>query len=320
MLEVNAHESLKKFYRNNLVCWPHNLTLTRLISRSLRRKDNTLIQLFSNSKTYWWTGLLIPLCLHEHKIVLVLSAKQRKQLIEVQLPKLRSSGLFLEYEEGIPLTSLGKKIWILSTQDFFVANEKGLLQNCQLIFPESEFLSSELRKSMSIEITPQDWEDLIYSHPRFKSSIIEIHERLSRRLFSQAASNDAAIRLDNREILLLKEMIEDTRPAPTLWEQAFNVVNDEWVTWAQLDHQILSWNWHLQPLNPLQMLSDLSTENALLILRNSGEKVFLSSFSIIFFSISFDCSFFDFVSKPNPVPKSLSCLAPKFEVIIIIVF
>ena len=54
MLEVNSHKLLKKYYQNNLALWPHNLTLTRLISRSLSRKDNTFIQLSSDSKDFWF--------------------------------------------------------------------------------------------------------------------------------------------------------------------------------------------------------------------------------------------------------------------------
>ena len=144
MLEVNSHKHLKKYYHNNLALWPHNLTLTRLISRSLSRKDNTFIQLSSDSRNFWWPGLLIPLCLYNNNIVLILSGKQHRQLFEVELPKLRSNRLVFDYVEGIELIPSDKKIWILSYQDFIFANEKGLLKNRQLIFLESEFMSYEL--------------------------------------------------------------------------------------------------------------------------------------------------------------------------------
>ena len=113
MLEVNAHEHLKKYYQNNLVLWPHNLTLTRLISRSLIRKHNTFVQLSSDSRSFWWPGLLIPLCLHNNNIVLILSAKQRRQLFEVELPKLKASRLVFDYVEGIECISSDQKIWVL---------------------------------------------------------------------------------------------------------------------------------------------------------------------------------------------------------------
>jgi len=271
MLEVDSHKHLKKYYQNNVVLWPHNLTLTRLISRSLSRKDNTFIQITSDSRNSWWPGLLIPLCLHENNIILIVSEKQRRQLFEVELPKLRSSRLVFDYIEGIKLTPSDAKNWILSYQDLIFANEKGLLKNRQLIFPESEFMSNELRESMSIKITPKDWEQLIHSHSSFETSIIEVHQRLSRRLFSQSATTDGLIRIDNRERLALKELLKNDLPSAMPWVRAFNTVNNEWVTWAKLYNQTFSWDWHIQPLVPLQTLAGLFSENTLLLLTNSGK-------------------------------------------------
>ena len=270
MLEVNSHKHLKKYYQQNLALWPHNLTLTRLISRSLSRKDNTFIQLSSDSRNYWWPGLLIPLCLYKNNIVMILSEKQRRQVLEVELPKLRSSRLVFDYVEELEFTPSDKKIWILRYQDLVIANEKGLLENRQLIFPESECMSNELRESMSIKITPKDWELLIDAHSSFESSLIEVHERLSRRLFRQSASNDAVVRIDNREILILKDILKDDLPSVMPWKRVFNTVNNEWVTWAKLDSQTLSWDWYFQPLIPFQTLAGLLSVNTLLMITSSG--------------------------------------------------
>jgi len=271
MLEVNSHENLKKYYQNNLALWPHNLTLTRLVSRSLSRKDNTFIQLSSDSKNSWWPSLLIPLCLHNNNIVLILSERQYRLLFEVELPKLRSSRLGFDYVEGIELIPSDKKIWVLRYQDLIFANEKDLIKNRQLIFPEFEFISSELRESMSMKITPKDWEDLIASHSRFQASIVEVHERLSRSLFSHSVSSDAVIRIDYSELLALKEILKDDLPSAMPWKRVLNVVNNEWVTWAKLDNQKLTWDWHIQPLLPLQTLTCLLSKNTLLMLANSGQ-------------------------------------------------
>lgn len=271
MLEVNSHKHLKKYYQNNLALWPHNLTLTRLISRSLSRKDNTFIQLSSDSRNFWWPGLLIPLCLHNNNIVLILSERQCRLLFEVELPKLRAGRLVFDYVEGIELTPSDKKIWVLRYKDLIFANEKDLLKNRQLIFPEAEFISGELREAMSIKITPKDWEDLIASRSSFEDAIIEVHERLSRNLFSHSVTSDAAIRIDPRELLALKEMLKDDLPSAMPWKRALNMVNNEWVTWAKLDHRKLTWDWHIQPLLPLQNLSGLLSKNTLLMLTNSEQ-------------------------------------------------
>ena len=274
MLEVDSHKHLKKYYQNNLVLWPHNLTLTRLIARSLSRKDNTFIELSSDSRNFWWPGLLIPLCLYNKNIILILSEKQRRQLFEVELPKLKTSGLVFDFVEGIEFVPSGKKIWVLKYQDLLFANEKGWLKNRQLIFPESEFMSHSFGESMSIKISPKDWEHLIDAHSSFEAPIIEVYERLSRRLFSQSASADGVIRIDNNEILILQEILKDDLPLAMPWKRALNVVDNEWVTWAKLDNQTLSWDCYIQPLVPLKIVSGLLSENTLLMLTGSPESDF----------------------------------------------
>ena len=314
MLEVNSHKHLKKHYQNNLALWPHNLTLARLISRSLSRQDNTFIQLSSDSKNYWWPGLLIPLCFYNNNIVLILSERQYRLLLEVELPKLRSSRLGFDYVEGIELIPSEKKIWVLRYQDLIIANEKDLLKDRQLIFPESESISSGLRESMSFKITSKDWEYLIASHPCFESPIIEVHERLSQSLFSQSGSSDAVIRIDYKELLLLKDILKDDLPSVMPWKRALNFVNNEWVTWAKLDNRKLSWDWYAEPLTPLKTLSGLLSKNTLLMLSTSGQS---DSFSLDFsrrqltFSVKVNLgNKFDqeptplFVPKRQPLPNT----------------
>ncbi len=316
MLEVNAHNHLKNLYQKNLSLWPHNLTLTRLIARSVRRRDNTLIQLSSDSQHYWWPGLLIPICLENNNIVVVLSAKLRRQIIEVELPKLQEIGLNLEYVEGIRRTPLENKICFLNHKNLLSAYENHALKNCQFIFPEAEFLSSELTESMSIKITPKDWEHLIQFHPGFESSIINIHERLSRRLFSQAACHDASIRLDSSDITLLRDMLKDESPSPIPWNRAFHIATHDWVNWAQLNNQSLKWDWYFQPLTPLKSLSNLCSNQTHIMLTNSGKNdSLLSELKQARFSFSVEVNLGNnfnqepislFVPQKQPLPNTPS--------------
>ncbi len=316
MLEANAHNHLKNLYQKNLSLWPHTLTLTRLIARSLRRRDNTLIQLSSDCRNHWWPGLLIPICLESNNIVLVVSSKLRRQIIEVELPNLEASGLHLEYVEGMRCSPPENKIWLLNHENLSTAYENDSLKNCQLIIPEAEFLSSELTKAMSIKITTKDWDHLIKFHPRFESSIINIHERLSRRLFSQAACHDAAVMLDSSEIQILRDTLKDEEPSPIPWNRAFRTATHDWVDWAQLSNQSLKWDWYFQPLTPLKTLSDLWCNQAHIMLTNSGKNDSLLSElkqSKCSFSVEVDLgNTFNqepislFVPKKQPLPNTPS--------------
>ena len=100
MLEAQAHHQIKTLLRQEESDWPHHLTLSRLVARSLRRRDTTLVQLPPSSSERWWLGLLVPLCLAPEAGALVLTAPQRRRLLQLELPRLRNQGLRLPCWQG----------------------------------------------------------------------------------------------------------------------------------------------------------------------------------------------------------------------------
>ena len=56
MLEAQAHQQLKTLLQRDGGAWPHQLTLSRLIGRSLRRQDKTLIRLSPDSRIAGGSG------------------------------------------------------------------------------------------------------------------------------------------------------------------------------------------------------------------------------------------------------------------------
>ncbi|MFO0032958.1 MAG: helicase, partial [Cyanobacteriota bacterium] len=66
MLEASAHLHLKALLRSEGGArWPHHLTLSRLVARSLRRSDHTLVCLTPGMEASWWPSLLVPMALSE---------------------------------------------------------------------------------------------------------------------------------------------------------------------------------------------------------------------------------------------------------------
>ena len=92
MLEAHAHNQLKVLLQSDSSIWSQNLTLSRLVARSLRRQDKSLIQLPIGTKEYWWPGLLIPLSLQPSDAVLVLSNAQRQRLFKYEFSRLKKFG------------------------------------------------------------------------------------------------------------------------------------------------------------------------------------------------------------------------------------
>ncbi len=101
MLEARAHQQLKQLLRQEGgIRWPHHLTMSRLVARSLRRADHTLVRLAPGSDPDWLVGLLVPLALGETPIALVVSDPLRRRLQQVEMPRLKAVGLQLPCWEG----------------------------------------------------------------------------------------------------------------------------------------------------------------------------------------------------------------------------
>ncbi len=265
MLEAYAHNYLKNLLKKNSFAWPHNLTLSRLISRSLRRKDRSFIQLETSDMKQSWPGVLVPLCLHSSEVVLVLTTSQRQRLLSFELPRLKLEGLHLSSWEG-PMPPTGNQLWLLDHLEFFKAFCEGHLHSKQLIIPEAELLSSRLRDCMSIKVCANHWDSLRRAHPSAASALIKLHERLTRKLFAHATCVDGTVRMDFSETVVLMDLVAVLGHAPSPWPEVVAAIRHGWASWAELDHKLLDWCWNLKPLEPLKDLHIVFERNSLVLL------------------------------------------------------
>ena len=230
MLEAIAHQQLKHLLQRDRSAWPHHLTLSRLVGRGLRRGDRALIQLAPGSQEHWWLGVLVPLCLQSRRAILVLEEPLQRRFLQVERPRLLDAGLKLAcWTAETPPE--GHQLWVLSTAGVVRAHQRGLLQaDHQLIIPEAERFNQRLREALSIGIGPSNWEQLRQAHPCADAALLELHERLSRRLFAQAPRADAQVRLDDSALVALRDLIGLLGPLPTPWSELMATDTKQWVS------------------------------------------------------------------------------------------
>ena len=270
MLEAQAHLQLKSLLRQGACDWPHHLTLCRLVGRSLRRRDRTLIHLAPSHQEHWWLGLLVPLCLEVRDTVLVLNERQRQRLLQVELPRLRELGFRLPCWEGdSPPTQEG--LWLLNTEELVRAWRHNKLGTRQLLLPQVEQFSHQLRRSLAIRIQTGDWEHLRRAHPAVDDALMQLHDRIGRRLFSEAPRVDAQMRLSGGEPQALRDLLRLIGPCPEPWSAWLAADPTQWGSWAELDHKLLQWSWCLEPLEPLALLQGLLRDRPALMLNTGGE-------------------------------------------------
>ncbi len=275
MLEARAHKQLKQVLQRNNSPWSNHLTLSRLVARSLRRNDRTLIKLDPSSANFWWIGLLFPLCLESFKSVMVVSDAQRHRLLNIELPRLQAEGFSLGCWEGLDPPN-GTQLWLLSPFELAVVAKKGLLKTRQLIIPEADQFVSRLRDAMTIKILQKDWDSLIRANPTSQASCLFLYEKLARNLFTNASRADDIVMLDYAQILELQKLFNCLNDLPYPWSLLVNIDLKLWGVWAELDHKCLQWTCALQPLEPLQHFSELFKQ-PLIFLSQSGANPFLEN-------------------------------------------
>ncbi|MEB3271711.1 MAG: helicase [Synechococcus sp.] len=257
MLEARAHQQLKALLqREGSTCWPHHLTLSRLVARSLRRGDHTLLRLAPGTDPSWWLGLLVPLALSDSRLALVVSDELRGRLLQVECPRLQAAGLDLPCWQG-PAAPDSARLWLLSHAELLQAWRRGDLGDRQLVIPQAEQLAGQLRQAMGLCLLPGDWETLQRARPAAAASLMTLHQRLSGRILCHPRPERQTVALAPEEEAPLRQLLQLLTPLPAPWNHWLAACPPGWTSWAQVDPVHLQWQLHCQPLEPLRELAGL---------------------------------------------------------------
>ncbi|MEB3351337.1 MAG: helicase [Cyanobacteriota bacterium] len=267
MLEASAHQQLKNLLRQEgSPRWPHHLSLSRLVARSLRRHDHTLIRLAGDGASSWWLSLLVPIALSDDPVALVLGEELRARLLAVELPRLRAAGLALAvWERAEPPP--GQQLWLLEPAELVRAWRGGSLGNHQLVIPQLERITGPLRDAMGVTITPLDWERLWRSQPAAAASLMALHRQLGEKLVGHPGPAWRTVAVGASDEAPLRQLLALLGDLPAPWPawQACGG-DDQWCSWACIDRTLLQWQLQRQPLEPLELLSDLFENRGVVLL------------------------------------------------------
>lgn len=257
MLEAQAHDRLKRLLQASTGSpWPHHLTLTRLVARSLRRGDHSLFPLSAAGDRPWLLSLLVPLVLSDQPVALLASPALRQRLLRQEWPQLREAGLGRSLWQGTaPPADAG--LWLMEPEELVQIWRGGHLGNHQLVCVEADRLEAMLRQAQTLRIHPQDWDALALARPSLGPALLTLHERLSRRLLSRPLGRDQRLAIAPEHETPLRLLLRDQQPLPSPWQDWLDSGGDDWTGWAVVDPRLLQWSWERQPLRPLKSLAGL---------------------------------------------------------------
>ena len=271
MLEARAHQQLKALLQlEGEPRWPHHLTLSRLVARSLRRGDQTVVRLAPGSDPSWLLGLLVPLALHDGPVALLVSPALRQRLLQVELPRLEAVGLTLPCWEG-PAAPATARLWLLQPAQLVQAWRDGGLGDRQLLVPEGDRLEPALRQALGVVLDTENWEQLRRSLPAAAASLLQLHERLSRRLLARPCGPLQQLPIAPEEEAPLRQLLRLLGPLPDPWPRWLDCGGDGWTSWASINPALLQWQWHRQPLDPLAQLPGLLQGRGLVLVGPGAE-------------------------------------------------
>ncbi|MEB3169098.1 MAG: helicase [Synechococcaceae cyanobacterium] len=252
MLEASAHQQLKALLQQEGARrWPHHLTLSRLVARSLRRGDHTMVRLAPGTDPSWWISLLVPLALSDAPLALVLSDRLRRRLLQVEWPRLAAVGLSLPCWEGAEAPPRDRLLWLLNHGELLGAWSRGLLADRQLVIPEAEQLEDGLRRAMAIRIDPEHWELLRRVHPAAEAALLTLRRRLGERVLGHPRQTPGPVPLAREDQAPLRHLLGLLDPLPEPWERWRQAGAQDWAGWASVEPAWLHWHLHAQPLEPL---------------------------------------------------------------------
>ena len=254
MQEAQAHHKLKQLLSSRAGSgWPHGLTLTRLVARSLRRCDHSLFPIREGQRSDWMLSLLLPAVLSEAPVALVASEPLQRRLLQQELPLLRSAGLVRPLWQGTTAPS-SPCLWMLSPGELVQVWQSHQLGEHQLLCAEAEQLEELLGDGQAIRIEPEHWDQLSASQPHLRESLVQLHERLSRQLLNRPLARQPKLAISREQEAPLRLLLQGRTDLPGPWQRWLDCGDQSWTSWAIPDAEQLRWSLVRQPLQPLQSL------------------------------------------------------------------
>ena len=278
MLEIESHRYLKQFVRDNQLDWKHVFAFGRLLSRSLRKKDNYLInsEIFKTNK--WIPALLISLFLHPKDTVCIMTEKNLNDILLSYLNDIKKLGFDFTKINNELIFKTHKIIFISYHEFIHRKYNRYNLQKQSFIFIEAENLKNNLKEASKLSLLKKDWFNVMPLDFESKDELIRTYDIFKKKFFLKFISNQKKICLDENDIKTLKYIFTKYSH---LSKQFLNIklaLLEDWACWVVLDNEKFEWALNIEPVNPIAYIKPLSTANHFIFLSSLREDYFLQKY------------------------------------------
>ena len=278
MLEIESHQYLKKFVRQNQLDWKHIFAFGRIISKSLRKKDNSLInsEIFSTNK--WMPAFLISLFLNHRDTICIINKRTFNNITMSYLNEIKKLGFNFNKVDNQFIFKTHKIIFIsyheFIHRKFYFSN----LKRQSIIFTDAENLKNNLKDASRLSLVKKDWFNLMSLDSNSSDEIKNTYDVLKKKFFLKSTPNQKEIFLDKRDI---KSLIYIFTKYSHTSKQFLNIkiaLLADWACWAVLDFDKFEWVLKIEPIDPICLIEPLSQLNHFIFLSSLRKDYFLPKY------------------------------------------
>ena len=278
MLEIESHQYLKQFVRDNQLDWKHVFAFGRLLSRSLRKKDNYLInsEIFKTNK--WMPAFLISLFLYRKNTVCIMADKNFHCTLLSYLNDVQKLGFdFIKVNNELIFKT--HKIIFISYYEFIHRKYNIYnVQNQSFIFTDAGNLKNNLKEASRLSLLKKDWFNISSLDAKSNDELITTYNLLKKKFFLKFISNQNKIFLDDIDIKVLTNIFTKYSHVSKQFLSIKMALLADWACWVVLDNEKFEWALNIEPVDPMFLIKTISKKNHFIFLSSSRQDYFIQQY------------------------------------------
>lgn len=261
MIEVEVHRQLHAFLRDQgSHQWPHHLTIARLVARAFRLRRSTLIQLSAAAKHQGLHRLsyLAPLMIWREAVILVAPQAAQQQLLQAEMPLLNE---WMQLNKPIiagdawpgshfkGVLLLTPDVWL---RDYLTQSYR-FPSDIPTLIDDADQIEAWTRQALTLSLTPQDWEQLIWCYPPLIEAIRETRVKLTRALFQHPENPYGFTLVEHQDCQILSQLYQqvlahDVSQSPPMWQRFWQTYRSpHHLLWSDLNRSNGSFTLYCAP-------------------------------------------------------------------------
>ncbi|WP_287129249.1 helicase C-terminal domain-containing protein [Candidatus Cyanaurora vandensis] len=265
-LEVTVHRRLKELSRRlpQALPWPHQLTMARLVARSLTTGRSALIQVASQPE--YRLSYLLPALSWPQPLVLALTPTVQAQLQQQDLPLVENWEKPLLFVEQWPQPDWAGVLVVdpvVLLRDFF-RRTMTVPKGVPIVFDQTQHLEAWVETALGVRVEPADWQRLRLSLPPAQAEQV-LHQvtELAHYLLTNPNPTQS-VPQDLRRTL--GGLLQAIQPTLEPWTRFTEHLVTDWPLWSAVHHQSASFTLYLSPVPVAAALAPLWSQHPVILI------------------------------------------------------